>query len=304
MFTAMVPLGPGELEQRRLADLIEALAHFEPGPWRLVIADDDPEPRELSVEVPAECELNAVRFDRRLGREHHNRADAHITPMILNALAETRRLGTGDFVLKLDTDALVIAPFANRLRAVIAANPDAGVIGGCREKPDGTRRDFSAHVETVRAIGKPPIKLNDLNNTLRRRFGHGQRPIRRAVAAARHHGYEWAEHCLGGAYALTPRLLDRLHGTNRLDPAPWLHVECSEDVALGLLCRSVGLHNVDDVKPNAGVFGLSFQGLPMEPAALLAAGYGITHAVKNHPGMTEDEVRAFFRNSRSRRLRG
>jgi hypothetical protein len=33
-----------------------------------------------------------------------------------------------DFVLKMDTDALVIAPFGDRIKAFLAANPRAGMV--------------------------------------------------------------------------------------------------------------------------------------------------------------------------------
>ena len=300
MFTVMVPLGPGEREAGRLADLADALAAHEPGPWRLVIADDDPESRDaasLVPDLPAGCEVVAVRFDRRRGRNHLNRPDKDITPTVLSGLRRAHELGPGRFVLKMDSDALIIAPFADRLAAEF--RPGVGLVGACRTSPDGTRRDFTPHADVVRQLARPPIRPGHLRDDLRRRFGRSLRPVRQIIRAARANGYAWGEHCLGGAYAVSPALLDALHDQRRLTPEDWLHVEISEDVALGLLCHAAGLEPRDSVRPNAGVFGVRYKGLPFDPPALLAKGYALAHSVKNHPGLSEDEARNYFRHRRA-----
>src|SRR5262249_55663516 len=93
----LIPVGPGAEEEERLDALLASLRAFEPG-MRVLAVDDGPAPRELPVESlrTAIWEGDPTPYEA-------------MTAGTLDGLAA---LAGADWVLKLDTAALVIPPFA------------------------------------------------------------------------------------------------------------------------------------------------------------------------------------------------
>jgi hypothetical protein len=117
-------------------------------------------------------------------------------------------------------------------------------------------------------------------------------PLVRAVLAdAARAGYVPGEHCIAAGCALTPALVGALHARGWLDdPSRWLSARLGDDMVLGAMTRACGLA----LRDLPAVFGLAHRGLPDRPAALGARGFAIIHSVKNDPGASEEEIRAFF----------
>ena len=76
------------------------------------------------------------------------------------------------------------------------------------------------------------------------------------------HGYLSGAHCLGGAYAVGPSLLQRI---DLLDWTPWVHTGLGEDVVVGILAAAANLRIRGFVEPG-DAFGIAWQELPLAPA--------------------------------------
>jgi hypothetical protein len=296
-FAVVVPVGPQPLEVERLIDLAESLAAYETGPAWFVMVDDSPVRRSLQdiIELPpglTSIALHHVR-DHRPVRFRHG---GGLCSPVLTALKWVQANTNARFVLKLDTDSLVINPVCERLSRVFDVNPSLGMVGAHTLSPDGSKRLWDFHGATVMRMLKPPF---DWRRPLR--GFRGEEPtneqaalIRRALA----NGYEPGEHCLGGGYALSRTMLDRMAEAGYLDePRQWTQVDLAEDVMIGIHARAVGSSLANQVRPGE-VFGVRYQGLHALPKQLVEEGFGVIHSVKNDSRMTEPDIRAFFKRRR------
>lgn len=291
----------------RLRDLVEALACHEAPPWRLWLMDDCDPPRPLHdllrplLPDGAELRVEVPRHDRLRRRRYALTEDRFLAGTTMTGLRAIADAGPAPVVLKIDTDALVIAPFAVRLASLLADHPEVGLLGACRWTPNGTPRDLSDHARFVRLIRRPPRfgrTPREIWRWWKRCHDPLLRPVRRTIERAFAHGYELAEHALGGGLALRGDVLRRNRRDGLLDPAAWDAVDFTDDVMIGLLCRAAGRTLRDDVEPG-GVFGVRYIGLPFLPDELVQKRYAIIHSLKNDPRIGEPEIRRFFRERRT-----
>jgi hypothetical protein len=295
-FALALAVGPAPVELERTADLIDSLCAFEPGPWYFVMVDDGAEDRRLdrAFRFPADCTAVSLPHGRR-GRDVRYRRSKGICAAVLEAFAWiARHAPDARFTMKLDTDALVIGPFAEKIAGVLATNPDVGMLGAYDRTPNGGTREF-VHARTVRDLLGP---RGLLRRFVSRDGPRGAGVIRQHIAAALARGYRLGEHCLGGAYGVPAELLRRMLAAGYLDGADlWRNVDCPEDVMVGMYTRAVGLRLMNFV--DAGqVFGVSYRGLPDAPERLLDRGYSVIHSVKSWQKLKEANVRAFYRRRR------
>lgn len=295
----VVPVGPGAEEQERLRGLLRSLFDHEPDTGNVVLVDDGPPDRLLAVEAPAGCALTVL-ANPRAGKgvpTLGGRCCATLAGLRHVALATEVR-----FALRLDTDALVIAPFAERLAAAFARRPGVGVLGSYEVVCNGHVRQFPAWEPVLRRLGRPvsfwrhparPGRYVQVALSGRRAA------VREEIKAARANGYRWGENCQGGGYALTRGLLDRLAAAGMLDdPLRWRDTRVGEDVMVGVLARATGLRLDGDVAPGEGLFAVARAGLPLPPARLLEGGYAIVHPVTRTEDWEEPQLRAALARTR------
>jgi len=122
-------------------------------------------------------------------------------------------------------------------------------------------------------------------------------PGRRAACSGGRHrtGTPGGAHCLGGAYAVGPGLLNR---RDLLDWRPWIRTGLSEDVVVGLLA-AVSHLSVRGSVGSGEAFGLAWRNLPLPPAKLIEQGYSLVHSVRDQAYGDETDLRAYFRSRRS-----
>lgn len=297
MFAVLLPVGPAARDLERLDDAIEALRAVEPASdIELLLVDDSPEPRDLITRL----RWRTARV-LRTGLWDGPRAPDAYSAMVAGTLQGLRTAAERgpEFVLKLDTDALTIAPFADAIRGAFAADPGIGVVGSYDRTCTGGVRDWSIWSPGLAHLGRPVAAMPS------DRWPGGRRPVWRSRAArstsrrllheARQHGYVDGAHCLGGAYAVSPALLAR---ADLFDPTPWLSTGLAEDVVVGLLCHAAGLRArglVGEGEP----FGLAHVGLPAAPSVLIGQGHSIVHAVKDPDPVVEAQMRTAFRLARA-----
>jgi len=300
-FCAVIPFGPGGAEAARVADLLDSLWTYEPATPLVLLIDDSGEARDSAAlfTPPPGCRLVAIRNPRR-GRGVG--ATSGLSAGMLAALAWIdANAAEISFLVKLDTDALVIAPFAERIADAFERNPAAGMAGLYDRHCDGSPRDQSSFQKMLGKLSNPAAiwrrpALPGQYLTLHF-LGRGaviRRQIREAIAK----GYRPAEFVLGGAYAISGEAVRRMAKAGFLsDPLLWIHTHFSEDVVLSLYTCSVGLRLLG-LSADGEPFAVQHYGLPDTPERLIERGYGIVHSLKSDPRYTEEQFREIFRQRR------
>jgi hypothetical protein len=299
-YAVLVAIGPDEQELARTADLLESIAAYEPARPFWFVMVDDAMGRDLlrAFQFQSNCTPASVPHPRQLQPQRAARARKG------KGLCAAMRQGLrwiadnapdAPFTLKLDTDALVIAPFAEKIERVFNANPDVGMIGAYDRTPNGDARDISNNAANIEGL----YRGDGLVRKLKTRFGSDEQAIiSRHIGEALKHGYRFGEHCLGGAYAISGDLPRRMRAGGYLDdPGLWLPIDCPEDVMVGLYTKAVGLRHMNCVA-NGEVFGVRHRGLADTPQRLIERGYSVIHAIKNDPTFPEEDIRRFFRERR------
>ena len=281
----LIPAGPGPGDRDRVLDLLDALAAHEPALLRdCVVVDDHDRPRSafpLSIDVIAN-----PRRGKGIGSLGGTAAAT------LAGLAHVHRVAPGAWVLRLDADALVIGPVAERVEA--AWRPGDGILGSCGRTCNGEPRDLRPVAAAVRRHERP---VWGWRHPPRRPWW--VRPadpfVRGVLREARSAGYVPGEHCIAAGCALSAPLVAALAARGWLDrPERWLGARLGDDMVLGAMTRACGL----GLRDLPAVFGLRHVGLADTPRRLVERGFGVVHSTRG-AALPEAEVRAFFAEARA-----
>jgi hypothetical protein len=299
-FSVLIPIGKGALELDRLRDLLESLFHYEPEVSEIVIVDDVMPARQFSeLTLPPACRLVVLPNPRRGAGDGWL---GGLAAAVIEGNNWLQKNSSCDFVLKLDTDALVIAPFAAKVSAAFAAQPAAFLLGSSTKTPNriyNLPEDFS----TAPALQKlQPLTIwrrtcqpwPRLQCILFPRDRRRRALIRAAVRT----GYRLGLHCQGGAYAVSRHALSQLGAAGILaDPMLWIWTPCSEDIVMTVSAYACGGF-AGDLNDDGQPFGTLAHGLPDTPARLVERGFSVIHSVKDFEQTKEIETRDFFRQRR------
>ena len=296
----LISVGPSSQELERLQDFFQAIFYWEPAVASVVLIDDAVESRGLANRfiLPADVRIYSL---------HHPRRGEGVG--VWGALTEGILLGLewiatheprASMVLKTDTDALVIGPFAHKASAFFAAHPQVGLIGlydrHCSGKPRSFKPWDRAILNHALPLGVRRTAIG--GRRLRWQLWNAFSVQRRIFRQARSRGYFWGEHCLGGAYILRARTVQALHTQGLLRHASfWRYSYIGEDVIVAAYAKAVGWDLAGFAAPQQ-VFGIAHVGLPALPEALEAAGYSIIHSIKNEPLRSEEQIRRYFQRKR------
>jgi len=299
-FTAVVPVGPGRVEVERLTDLLDSLFHYEPDVASVVIVDDERDrisAATLTERSPRTCDVVVVPNPREPGRINRY---GGLAAGVLTGFAAAFRNGGAAFVLKLDTDALVIAPFSQRVHAAFAADLTVGQVGAYELTCSGEQLVSGGQARLVRRRAQV-VQLMPDRFGRRRPFVAASGPyavLRRRIRQARRLGYRYGYHCQGGGFAVSGEALSRLDEAGDLaDVDRWIPTDVPDDVLMTILVHAVGLRPLG-LNGLGDPFGVHWRGLPFPPPELVDRGYGIVHSVKNDRDVSESDVRAYFRDRR------
>jgi hypothetical protein len=276
MFSVLIPVGPAEADVRRLTYVLESLRrHERASEIQLILIDDAPSPRRLEQHSGSEWHSADVIHTPIWKR---GRPDPY-TAMTVGTICGLRVASpAATFVLKLDTDALVIGQFSGQLKSEFATDHRLGILGSYDRTCTGGLRDWSLWVPVLRRTTRR------LSLRSPRKVSSARRLLRAALTNSE---YKLGAHCLGGAYAVGPALAAR---HDLLDWKPWVGSGLGEDVVMGVLCAAAGLR-MRSMTAVGEPFGLAYTGLAGTPEWLRQRGHSIVHAVKDSDAEVEAELR-------------
>lgn len=279
MFAVIIPVGPDARDLRRMGALVcELERHENPETMSLIVVDDAPAGRSFDIAWPHRTVIRTPLWSRRRPPDPFS---AHVAGTV-EALRHARGM---EFAVKLDTDAAVIAPFADAVRGAFA-DPELGVVGSYDVMSTGATRDWTLWSQPLARAAAPLA----ISRRPRLKVSYRRPSQRRAIRQMRDAAFRVAPpgaHCLGGAYAVSRRFLDAA----RLDWRPWVGTQLGEDVVVGLLCSHAGLR-MTSLTGRGQPFAVAWRGLPASPAELVAARHSIVHSVKRDEEAAEQRLRA------------
>jgi hypothetical protein len=322
----VIPVGPSAADVERLRDLLDSLTSLEPAARLCVLIDDACGKQKLETVHESYPSLDVVVLPN--PRDRDRPASKGRSPClaagVLSGLAWLQVNANIDFVLKLDLDALVLAPFHDAVLSFLEAHRQAGLVGCIGETCDRT------HERYLRVLSLPSffrramfvasaLRLTGVASVARlvqrwpRALTAGYsidvlleqydafNALRPQLSSAVSNGLSSHRYCQGGAYVIAPRMLERMAINGYFEhPEFWCVLPYfGEDTVTAMYAYAVGLE-VLDFSDLGQVFGLSYNGLPFSPAELVARGHALTHSVKSDLRFTEAEIRAFFAARRAR----
>jgi hypothetical protein len=311
-FAVYVPVGPSSLESGRVRDLLESLACYEPAVSIVVLIDHGPSPRDFSHLIATSVlPIKVLRHCSQTDRGTWLGAGC-VTNLVAIDYISSRQ--TVEFILKLDTDALVIGPFSQKVASAFYTNPNWGIAGTLGESSNRALRTFKFDAETkalldaMLDIGRRVMVDSELldnwdiawwnlfTESQKEHFVRVSDEIQNALSLA-----YTGQHCQGGAYAVSRAFIARIRAAGLLDnPTRWLYVPIGEDRMMGVTCAGLGLA-LGDFSADGEPFGVQNIGLPYETRELTSRGYSIVHSLRNNLFADEQELRRYFRQLRGHR---
>ena len=298
-FGIIIPVGPSANDVERAGDVLASVLAYDPETPLVLFIDDGGKDRRLDEKfrATATCRLVNI-FNTRNG--HGIGETSGLSAGMLLAIAWLHANADCGFVMKLDTDALIIAPFAEKILRTLAARPDVGMVGLYNRMCDGSVRDQTSFRKMLGKLASPfavwrnPPGWGYLTVHL---WGRGA-TIRRQITEAIRAGYRPAEFILGGAYAFTGEAVRRFAKHGFLDdPHLWLGTHFSEDVVLSMYVCATGLR-LHGMTADGEPFAVQHYGLPDTPERLVERGYSVIHSVKSDARFSEAAIREFYRKRR------
>jgi hypothetical protein len=312
----LILVGPSPDDVQSLADLLDSIEHYEPAIGLVVVMDDGAGEHRLRDGPCAGRRIPIAVLPHPRTRAGGPKRGALIAGVQtgLSWLSDIPQLA---FVVKLDVDALVIAPFCARIAAFFRTNPQAGLVGCRGETCDrthprhleclGRRSPFASALEWLDRVAATGVTdtcavfVDHWPGILE--LGPEQYQallaLRPWIARAVRNGHLVADYCQGGAYAISGQLIREMRRCETFASArTWLPLEYfGEDEVMSMYCYALGLRP-HDFSAEGEPFGVSWHGLPCSPAELASRQHALIHSLKRDPAYPEAEARAFFARRR------
>lgn len=308
-FAAYIPVGPSSLDLERVVDLLDSVYAYEPGVRLIVLIDHGPAARDFG-RIIGRYSPSLVHAIRHSSQSHHGTWKG--AGCVTNLVAIDHILSSleVDFVIKLDTDALVISAFSEKLDNVFSRNPNIGIAGTLGNSCNREMRTYKFNAvakhlfqEAFNVADRLRVAREGLDNTDIVRwnlFENEQRIDFTAVCAELRSilpNFD-GEHCQGGSYAVSKIFMSRMKSKGRLsNPKRWLYIPIDEDKMMGAYCVSLGLLLADFSGQNQP-FGVQAVGLPYTLEKLVERNYSIIHSLRNDNDLSETRIRECFQERR------
>ena len=287
--TIVIPCGPGK---ESILDTTESIEHYCPEPHNLVFVDD------CTTDGTYEALLAARRPNWHIIRNDKPNGFLNLHHTICAGYKYAHSNFPGRFILKLDTDALLIRSgvITDALK-YIEANPDVGLFG-IYEIDYNRPRDFAVH-------------KNQMDNALRYwRAILGLRPSWvKVLSRAESNGYKRGENVFGGGYFMSWPCLDAIQQSGYLEPPySWYnpvtelclkaiekirgralpyrwHSRLSTEVYFSMATVAAGYKLAHFAAPT-GPICMEWLELPYPAEEIWRKGYKVVHSVDKGPNTT------------------
>ena len=295
-FILMVLCGPRPCDLEGLTDLCEgAVTYSEGAELEIWCINDGHNAAVLAEAVRSHGLPVRIIPNPYAGRGNHWLG--RLTAGLLHGMRLAAAERPGWPILRLDTDALIVAPWERKLFAD-AQDQKTGMIGSNNLGSEG-RINRGDWWQTRLYRHSKWISRSDEGRGIRIPWRRSSRILTRTIRSAFDQGARNITNISGGAYLLPAHSLQRLCEAPLFRPEVGFEINAfTEDVVVGLCVHAVGLKFCLHNSPGDAIASC-WQGLaaPTLPE-LVARGCGVVHSVKNHPPFLEAETRAFFRARR------
>jgi hypothetical protein len=313
-FAVMVHVGPGRQELPRLVDLLDSLFHFEPSiPWLILVDDRNSHGPIPLARVPASCTVLRIRNPKQSSRFPH---EGGLCVGSMAGFAAILRQTDADFVVKVDTDSLIIAPFCSSIGGHFDTHSEVGMAGSL-----GVSCDPASHLyRFTKAARTSLVLMHRVVERLQQQYPEPPtQPIsiqtgfanihlepEQTRAAYRMSGIlakiaHWpsvGEFLHGGGYALSRRALEAIEAHGFLaEPLLWRDMRLGEDLLTSVCMQAAGCE-LANLSGEGEPFAVQQFGLPYPPEQLIRRGHSIVHSIKNSPHLSEADLRTWFGNRR------
>ncbi|MBE9061362.1 glycosyltransferase family 2 protein [cf. Phormidesmis sp. LEGE 11477] len=285
-FAALIFVGPGNIEACRLSRLCESLLIHEPTVQTLVIIDDSSEHNFKEI-LPAELQERTTI----LPNPRNKRGDWWQGGLCVGLAEGLRWLGENrqvEFVVRLDTDALVINRFSDRVMAALNANSETGLLGTWDKYPlkGNQRLPHEGMSKTLPPMFKKSMKYfaiwrhSDWPTRIQCVLNRNDRIVRNVISRAIRNGYRPGDFIQGGAYAIRGQLVQDLYIHHlTTTPLAFLSQLYGEDILVTLFCYAVGYYP-EGCNQSGDVFAVQSKGIPAPIDELKNNSYSIIHSIK------------------------
>lgn len=200
-------------------------------------------------------------------------------------------------LLRLDTDALVIGPYPERLAIPLFQNTRLAMGGEIYQNNVSVRACLEDAASPAAARARLISALQRPYSRYRWRHFFAERTLGNLYKRAQGEGYVSIDYIFGGCNFVGEGFLRALQAQNLL-PHPHLGLlNLEEDHLFGLLAAAVGMA-IGNMHTSPLPFGTAWKTLPACPADLAMQGKKIVHSTRGWHEMDEADVRAFFRERR------
>jgi hypothetical protein len=300
----LVPCGPGPLEFDRLVDFIDALYAHEKEAWLVIVNDNNPGVSLASLRDRTSAP-SMLRVDI-FPNPRNGRGWGWSGGLVLGELAALRFIGEKEpnvpFVVKADTDALCVAPFAERLVRLFSDN--AIGLAGSRIIDD----PLPAYKTTA-----PLSYFREKTEKMMAWFALWRKPnwhlrsalwdsrtgaIREVIIGALRSGYQKGELIEGGVLGFSGSYVRALCASDMdRQEDMLLHLNVSDDLFLTPLAYYFGLRAVE-----SPLFCVEPASLRYPPPELMekCPEAAWVHSLKGPSPTDEPEARRFFQQIRDR----
>jgi hypothetical protein len=302
-FAVVAAVGPNDREVERVRDLFDSLETYEANHYDFVLVDDDQGSSRFAQVIPDYLRDRYIEIKNpRCGKGGGWAAGCAVG--VLAGINELVRRGRDfDFVLKVDTDTLIIGPFAQKVIDCFREFPHVGMAGSVRDA-NNLDREGERIKPLAGAIDKLLKQVTVWRATpagglaIQIAFWGHYKTIRDTIRHAIMNGFRIGEHCYGGGYALSWSCVKAFAKAGLLaDPRIWLATPLVEDMIVSMCTKAVDFH-LKDLSGIDEPFAVRYRGLPAPAEKLVEEGHSVIHSVKDFEDLNESALRSYFRQLR------
>lgn len=277
----VIPIGPGSSADF-IGDTISSYQHYTRSTYKIILADDSQQGIANNLKAVFQ-DADILCTPKAMG----GWAGLYITLSL--AYSHAIKHYTFTALLKLDTDALIIAPEPEKeAMHLFKHSPDTGIAG---QYPD----DYYGQPWDIEWPKRRVLNATRTWKYIRRPLAN-LKLIRLYGRALKNH-YRTGESVFGGAYFMSERLLIQLSEAGLLPNHLFDNLNLGEDHLFSLLAKANGF-NLGDMSSGNRPFGCAWKGLPASPEQLCNDGKKIIHSVRYWQNLNEPDIRAFFKARR------